>query len=172
MKQDVVYSQAGFSLVEVLVAVALVAVISAAAVPSLLSFYRQYAVEYESDHLLADVRRAQSITRTAAPAAQEYGAHSKDGQGASILIERDSYLLQVGYNDDAIRIRHYYLPLVRVLKDGKLLDYDFIFFEDNGRLRTVKSTMTLQVFCEGHLSEGRQIKVSRGGRIRIERGDL
>ena len=171
MRQGMVGDQAGFSLLEILLAVVLLVVISAVAVPSLLSFYRQYAVEYETEYLLADIRRAQSISRTAAPAAKKYGAHSQDGQGASILVDRDSYLFEISYGDDAVHSRHHYLPLVHVIQNGQLSQDDFIVFDDNGSPRNVGSMMTLQIFCEGHLAERRQIMISRGGRIRIERGD-
>jgi prepilin-type N-terminal cleavage/methylation domain-containing protein len=170
MKQGRGCCQCGFSLLEVLVAVALLLVLFTAAVPSMLSFYRQYAVEYETEHLLADIRKAQSISRTAAPDAREYGARSQE-EGASLRIDRNSYLAQVGYDADAVRIRHHYLPLVHVVKKGQVSGEWFISFTDNGGLKSGDSMMTLQIFCEGQMAEARQIMISRGGRIRIERGD-
>ena len=56
MKQLEKDGQRGFSLIEIVLAVALLVVISSAAVPLLLRFYQQAAVEYETEHLLADIQ--------------------------------------------------------------------------------------------------------------------
>ena len=172
MKQLEKDGQRGFSLIEIVLAVALLVVISSAAVPLLLRFYQQAAVEYETEHLLADIRKAQSMSRTSAPALGMDHSGSDDRQGASLLIDRESYLVRVGNGQTDIKTRHYYLPSVRVAKEGQTSADGFIFFKDNGGLRDSGSMMTLVVFCEGHMGEGRRIMISRAGGIRIDRRSL
>ena len=106
MKQLGKDNQQGFSLIEIVLAVALLVVISSAVVPSLLRFYRQAAVEYETEHLLADIRKAQSMSRTSAPALRMDIVGSDDRQGASLLIDRESYLVIFceGHMDEGRRI--------------------------------------------------------------------
>ena len=165
MKQSEKGGRQGFSLIEILLAVAMLVVISSAAVPSLLRFYRQSAVEYETEHLLADIRKTQAMSRMTATVD---GSDSDDRQGASLLIDRERYLVRIGNGQMDSKTRHYYWPWVRVVKAGQTSGGGFIFFKSDGSLKG-GSMMTLEIFCEGHMNEGRRIMVSRGGRIRIDR---
>ena len=92
---------AGFVLGELAVVLAIVACLAAVAAPSLLKFYRETALEYESECLLADLRRTQSLSRMVADKAWLYGQQEPVEQKASIRVEETYYVfLQNGGLDD------------------------------------------------------------------------
>ena len=95
----------GFVLWELAVVLAIVACLAAVAVPSLLKFYREMALEYESECLLADLRRTQSLSRMVADKAWGYGQQETIEQKASIRVEETYYVFRVkSYEGETKRV--------------------------------------------------------------------
>lgn len=162
-------SEKGFSLIEVIIVCMVLAIVASAVIPSAWKFYRQAAVEYESEHLLSDLRRAQSMSRLTAERAWEYGAKNSQKQWASLQIcERYSYLM-IGLSGGWNGKLHYYLPAIRISRsNSQAAATETISFDANGK-PVNNSMMTFAVYCKGYPKEARYISISRGGRIRMKR---
>ena len=162
----------GFVLWELAVVLAIVACLAAVAVPSLLKFYREMALEYESECLLADLRRTQSLSRMVADKAWGYGQQEPIEQKASIRVEETYYVFRVkSYEGETKRV-HHYLPFVHVRRKDEPAGSGnrTISFLQNGGLDDIgRQMMTLVLYCDGWEKEGRKIMISRAGRIRIKR---
>ena len=164
--------QAGIALVEVLLLAAVIACLSMLAIPSIMRFYREAAIEYETEHLLADLRRTQSLNRLIEGA--NHGFYNRDGvvKQAVIEVRKNEYCVTVTSSHEETNMSHRYLPLVKVSKEwnGTSIDSGPIAFKANGELKNVGlGMMTLIITCEGWEQEGRKIMISRAGRIRMER---
>ncbi|TYZ27626.1 hypothetical protein FZ041_10885 [Selenomonas caprae] len=163
---------AGFVLGELAVVLAIVACLAAVAAPSLLKFYRETALEYESECLLADLRRTQSLSRMVADKAWLYGQQEPMEQKASIRVEETYYVFRVKSHAGETARVHHYLPFVHVRRNDQPAGSGnrTISFLQNGGLDDIgRQMMTLVLYCEGWENEGRKIMISRAGRIRIKR---
>lgn len=160
--------EAGFSLAEVVIAIATVMVLAGVVAPRLDSFYRETALEYETEVLLTTLRRAQSISRTTTEVSREYGVRSNRAQWGLVTLNGSYYTLRAEKMATSAE-KHQLLPLVRVSKH-KSNGETQIMFGENGGLRET-SPLTIDIYCTGDTS-GRQIIIDQAGRIRIERGAL
>ena len=164
--------QAGLALIEVLILMAIIAILGLVAVPQAMQFYREAAIEYETEHLLVDLRRTQSLNRLIEGA--NHGLYVRDGvvKKAVIEVRKEDYCVTVTSSEAETTMSHRYLPLVRVSRqwNGTNVDSGPIAFKDNGELKNVGlGMMTLLICCEGWPQEGRKIMISKAGRIRMER---
>lgn len=159
----------GFAVLEVIVAIAIFMVLAGIAVPRLYSFYRETALEYETEVLLTTLRRAQSISRTVGDVPVAYGLRSNMLQLGMVRLNDTSYTLVAGKTTRFNIEQHELLPLVRVRKHNTTGEV-MIMFNDNGGLKDT-SPMTIDIYCTGDAS-GRQIVIDQAGRIRLERGSL
>lgn len=166
-------TQSGAMLGEVLLALALLMIICTHAVPQAAKFYRQAVVEYEAEQLLALIRYCQNMNRITAENAWEYGAKDPFKRYISLQLLADGNQLFAG--DIDIIASHKYLPGVRVAKvyreKGKNY-YDAsvkLTFTADGR-PGMAGMMTICIYYQGHPAEGQKIMISKGGRIRLERG--
>ncbi|SDG45247.1 Tfp pilus assembly protein FimT [Selenomonas sp. WCT3] len=172
MKKQENKQQAGFVLMEVLMLMAIMALLGLVAIPSAMQFYREAAIEYETEHLLSDLRRTQSLNRLIEGA--NHGFYVRDGvvKKAVMEIRSEDYCVTVSSSQEETSMSHHYLPLVRVSRqwNGTNVDSGPITFKDNGELKNVGlGMMTLLICCEGWPQEGRKIMISKAGRIRVER---
>lgn len=168
--------QSGFALPSIILTVMAVLVFASQAVPAVFRFYRQLAVEYEASHLLADIRKCQSISRISAESAWGYGAKSAKQKHARLDIS--AYASTITAGDSHIMEHSGFLPGVRVCKYDKKQEvgqYDDklqIAFKEDGLPHVAEGMMTILIFFDGYPGEGRRIMISRGGRIRMERGGI
>lgn len=161
--------EAGFAIVEVVIAITVFMVLAGVAAPRLYSFYRETALEYETELLLTTLRRAQSISRNAAHATMEYGVRTNRAQWGTVRLRNNYYILTAGKSASWTVESHYLLPLVRANKHN-ISGETTIMFNENGGLQET-SPMTIDIYCTGDMS-GRQIVIDQAGRIRLERGKL
>lgn len=166
---DVRKGQQGSIMVEILVLLFVLLILASQALPAAFRFYRQAAVEYEAEKLLADIRYCQNMSRVTAELAWNYGA-ADAGDHAVFLRMRPAYNYIYAGEGDVLG-RHDYLPGIRACKkkmDGRLdKSEQKIIFQANGR---PLGLITVLIYFEGYEREGREIMVSNGGRIRMERG--
>jgi Tfp pilus assembly protein FimT len=68
--------------------------------------------------------------------------------------------------------RHAYLAGVKAVKEDNTTyaTRADIAFSQEGTPRSVESMMTILIYYQGYEQEGRRIMISKGGRIRMERG--
>lgn len=161
--------EAGFALVEVVIAIAVFMVLAGVAVPRLYTFYRETALEYETELLLTTLRRAQSISRTTGDINRSYGVRTSSSQCGVVRLSNTRYTLTAGKSATWNEELHYLLPLVRANKHGSKGETTIMFNENGGLKET--SPMTIDVYCTYDAS-GRQIVIDQAGRIRLERGAL
>ena len=165
--------QSGALLLDVLLALALLMILSIHAVPQAAKFYRQAAVEYEAEQLLSSIRYCQNMSRITAESAWGYGAREPAVRHIYLQLFTNGNQTLAGKGD--IIAQHYYLPGVKVAKvyqeQGKNYYDDSIrlYFNANGR-PGLTGMMTLCIYCQGYPAEGKKIMISEGGRIRMERG--
>ena len=102
------------ALIEVLILMAIIAVLGLVAVPQAMQFYREAAIEYETEHLLVDLRRTQSLNRLIEGA--NHGLYVRDGvvKKAVIEVRKEDYCVTVTSSEAETTMSHRYLPLVRV----------------------------------------------------------
>ncbi|MCR5757671.1 MAG: hypothetical protein K6F95_07170 [Selenomonas sp.] len=168
--------QAGAALGEVLLLLLVMLIFIAQAVPTACKFYRQAAVEYEAEQLLAAIRYCQNMSRVTAESAWGYGA-KEAGRHYVFLQLFPEYQQIVGGSRDIISC-HRYLPGIQAVKihreQGKNI-YDStaeLIFSANGKPKSVSYMMTILIYYQGYPQEGQRIMVSKGGRIRMERGGI
>lgn len=165
--------QAGAMLWEILLILALLAIISVHAVPQAAKFYRQAVVEYEAEQLLSTIRYCQNMSRITADSAWGYGAKSPTKRYVSLQLAAKGNQLLAGDRD--IIASHTYLPGVNVAKvyqEQGENHYDAsikLSFTANGR-PGLSGMMTIFIYYQGYPAEGQKIMISKGGRIRLERG--
>ncbi|SFT52443.1 Tfp pilus assembly protein FimT [Selenomonas sp. GACV-9] len=162
----------GFALLETVVAVAAAACLAAAIAPGILKFYRETALEYESECLLADLRRTQSLSRMVAEQGWMYGQEEPNEQKAQIHVEGTYYAFRVKSQAGIVENVHHYLPLIHVKRKDKSESSGsgIIAFRQNGSLEDIGTDMmTLVMYCDGWEDEGRKIMISRAGRMRMKR---
>lgn len=163
----------GFSLLEVLLACLVLSIAASAAVPAAMKFYRQAAVEYEAEHLLSEIRRAQSINRLTAERAYQYGAKSPMNGSVYLRVQPTKSQIWIGRNAEFGKSKlHQLLPLVRIANESKSDNdsnkgnlWKLTFDDDSVQSH---SLMTLLIYAEGHKEDGRKLVISRG-RVRMER---
>ncbi|WP_026765932.1 hypothetical protein [Selenomonas ruminantium] len=168
--------QAGFMLGEVLLVLALLMIIGAHAVPQAAKFFRQTAVEYEAEKLLSTIRYCQNLSRTTADNAWGYGAKNPNKRDIYLQLSAEGNQIFAGEGD--IIVSHNYLPQVNVVKvyqeNGKNHYDDLVnlAFNANGQPKSLgKNMMTILIYYQGYPAEGQKIMISKGGRIRMERGN-
>lgn len=170
---DLKGNQSGAMLLEVLLALALLMILSTHAIPQAAKFYRQAAVEYEAEQLLSSIRYCQNMSRITAESAWGYGAKDPMKRNIYLQLLANGNQLLGGKGD--IIVQHHYLPCVKVAKvyqeQGKNYYDDSIrlYFNANGR-PGITGMMTLCIYYQGYPAEGKKIMISEGGRIRMERG--
>ena len=162
--------QQGLLLWELTLVIMIMAVLAALAFPGVFKFYRQAAVEYEAEHLLADIRRCQSLSRASGSSAWKYGADSSADTFVHLVLEKGRYTTMAG-NLRTLE-RHAYLAGVKAVKENNTTyaTRADIAFSQEGTPRSVESMMTILIYYQGYEQEGRRIMISKGGRIRMERG--
>lgn len=166
--------QAGGMVLEVILVLTLLTLVSAHALPQACKFYRQAAVEYEAEQLLAAIRYCQLMSRTTADSAWNYGAQSSIKRSVFLQLAPQGNQIFAGERD-IVAINNY-LPGVKAVKiyQEKGVDcYDdhaVLAFKADGRPKSIGNMMTILIYYQGYLLEGQKIMVSKGGRIRMERG--
>ncbi len=166
--------QQGTVMLELLLCITLVMLFALQALPAMYKFYRQLAVEYEAEHLLADIRHCQSLSRLIAEPAWGYGAKDLKRKYATLEFFPGGNQLTTG--GSKVIGRNTYLPGVLVKKlnaNNKICDETVkIGFKANGRPKFTEGMITVLIYFAGYEQEGRRIMVSKGGRIRMERGGV
>ena len=162
--------QQGSMLGEVLLLLMVLLILGTQAGPALFKIYRQAAVEYEAEHLLADMRRCQSLSRVTGSSAWNYGAQSSADNYVHLLLSPDKSILLAG--NTKIIASHVYWAGIRTVKvdDKSYTTKVDIAFAPEGTPRSVEAMMTILIYYQGYEQEGRRIMLSKGGRIRMERG--
>lgn len=166
--------QAGGMVLEVILALTLLMLVSAHALPLACKFYRQAAVEYEAEQLLAAIRYCQQMSRTTADSAWGYGAMNATKRSVFLQLAPQGNQIFAGERD--IVVSNHYLPGVKAVKiyQDKGADcYDdhvVLAFNADGRPKSISNMMTILIYYQGYPLEGQKIMVSKGGRIRMERG--
>ena len=161
----------GFILAELMLVIMILGILSAMAAPSVLRFYRQAALEYETEHLLADLRRIRSMSRQCNEPAYGYGQNSVWIQKVFINLNADSYDIWAkgGTLKYSKRFSHKLMPMIKMSWPNAGGDSEFSFRWNSGL--TSKGMMgTIVLMVRGHPEEQRWIRINRSGRLRIERG--
>lgn len=160
----------GFALLEIVIMAAVLSCLAAVVLPCAMSFYREAALEYETQHLLADIRRAQSLSRLVVESGWGYGSDTPYKQLVEIDIQPDAYTLSAQSIKGSEFLTHRYLPLVHVRRKDKSAAGKISFTKNGGLTNKGTQMMTLIIYCEGKEEKKRQIMISKAGRIRLERG--
>lgn len=163
-------SAQGVALLEIVIMAAVLASLAAVVMPCAMSFYREAALEYETQHLLADIRRAQSLSRLTVESGWGYGSDTPYKQLVEIDIRADAYTLSAQSFKGSEFLTHRYLPLVRVKRKNKTAVGKISFTQNGGLTNKGTQMMTVIIYCEGQEEKKRQIMISKAGRIRLERG--
>lgn len=160
----------GFALLEWVILAAVIACMAAVVLPCAVSFYREAALEYETQHLLADIRRAQSYSRMVVESAWGYGSDTSYKQLVQINIRPDEYTFSIESGNGSEFLTHHYLPLVHVRRKDLSMGGKISFDKNGGLTNKGTQMMTLVIYCEGQEEKKRRIMISKAGRIRLERG--
>lgn len=164
----------GFVLLEIIIACLVLGIVASVVLPMAGKFYREAAVEYEAEHLLSEIRRAQSINRLTAEDAVRYGATSNIRSLVVLTVKPTQSRIWIGRNGELWRDDvHYLLPMVRIANESQTNSannkgnvWKLTFNDESTQSRQL---MTLSVYAEGYRKGARRIIISRG-RVRMERG--
>lgn len=167
--------QAGGMLLEIMLTLTLLLLMSTMAVPQAAKLYRQVVVEYEAEQLLSAIRYCQNRSRVTAESAWNYGAKLPNRHYVFLKFFPDHNQIMSGTRD--VIESHTYLYGVNVAKiyqeKGKTQYDDSVelVFNANGKPKA-GDMMTLLIYYQGYPQDGQRIMVSKGGRIRMERGGI
>jgi hypothetical protein len=157
----------GMALLNVLVAVSVLGIVFAAALPAALSLYARVAVEYEAVRLVAEIRRVQAISRVTAMELYMLEGRRSWKRDPRLEIYTDGYALHRPF-DGTVRV-HEPLPLVRFEQEtahGKR-----VAFDRNGDIaRDWSSNMTIRVYAVGYEQDALRVVIDQAARIRLHRG--
>ena len=159
----------GFALLEIVSMAAVIACLTAVVIPCAVSFYREAALEYETQHLLADIRRAQSLSRLAVESGWGYGSATPYKQLVEINIGSDAYTFRVQSMNGSVFLTHSYLPLIHVRRKDMTAGGKLSFDKNGGLTNKGTQMMTLDIYYEGQEEKKRQIIISKAGRVRLKR---
>lgn len=149
--------QSGFSLIEVLLVVALFVIIIATSSPRLISSYHRYRLEASTQDLVHAIRFAQNKSMTGRDG-DVFSVHLVNGQGGSFtLYKGDNY----GSRDTGFDEVHE-LPTAFTLADT-IVDADIIFAKIEGGT-TDTGTISIQ-WVDGNQS--RTISINSVGRVDV-----
>ena len=155
----------GMLLLHVLLAVSIMAVLAAAALPRARTLYVRAAVEYEAVHLIGELRRLQGISRTTAMPLYVLGGRASWAREPQLYVRDGSY--EIVPHGGAGRV-HRMLPFVRMAQDtagGKPVSFD-----RNGGIGQESSNMTIRIYAEGAERDALRVIIDSAARIRLQRG--
>ena len=155
----------GMMLLHVLLAASIMAVLAAAALPRARSLYVRAAVEYEAVHLVGELRRIQSVSRTTAMPLYMLGGTAAGVREPQLYVRNGSY--EIAPHGGTGRA-HRMLPLVRITQvtaGGKPMSFD-----RNGGIGQGSSNMTIRIEAEGHARDALNVIIDSAARIRLQRG--
>lgn len=153
MKQN---NALGFVFSEILLVVLLFGSLAMYIMPQAMIFYQESALEYESNHLLADIRRLQVIASNAGIADKR----------PMLILDHSKYQVNYGTQLASKEIQHVFLPLVTLSHNKSDSSGNVIAFNENGELSA--GIMTLQLSGRNNHVHKRYIIISKG-RVRLER---
>lgn len=161
---------AGFTLVELLVSMAVLAVLLAVGVPSFAGLMRQWRLESVVNNLTGDLRLARSTaTRASRPVvvcAQDGGGHCSGketwGQGWLVFIDVDNNRA-VDAGDTVVAQRGAQAGISSVSLSG--IDKDQIRFRPNGTLNGLSVTVSVQT--AGTDSKQQDLVLNHIGRLHV-----
>lgn len=161
----------GFVLLEIIIACLVLGIVASAVIPLAGKFYREAAVEYEAEHLLSEIRRAQSINRLMSDDALGYGvANSNISHDVVLRLRPTLSAIWIGNHAEIWQgTAHHLLPLVRIANESSSSATQIWKITFNDKSTQSRQLMTLSVYAEGYRKGARRIIISRG-RVRMERG--
>ncbi|WP_302296429.1 pilus assembly FimT family protein [Mitsuokella multacida] len=159
----------GSLLIELIIACAVLVILSMAALPRGLTLYREAALEYEVQHLLGDIRYMRGISRTTQiwPQSMKRKADQQlpPWRQAQMQFRRTGYTMRAG---NVTHRRYDFLPGIEL--KGRFvtgsLDGPALTFGNDGLLTT---PCTMVLFWTDAPQSGRKLILSAGGRCRVER---
>ena len=155
------------ALLNVLLALSVVAVLLSAALPRALSLYARAAVEYEAVQLVGELRRIQALSRTTAMPLYMFQDRRGWERVPLLRFEGGTYVLHRPFGEDAYV--HRPLPLVHF--EQMTLKPTRVVFRRNGELsRTLSHNMTILVYVSGHRESALRVVIDGAARIRLQRG--
>ncbi len=155
----------GMLLLHVLLAASIMAVLAAAAFPRARSLYVRAAVEYEAVHLVGELRRIQSVSRTTAMPLYMLGGTAAGAREPQLYVRGGSY--EIAPHGGAEHV-HRMLPLVRITQvtaGGKPMSFD-----SNGGIGQGSNNMTIRIEAEGYARDALNVIIDSAARIRLQRG--
>ncbi len=155
----------GMLLLHVLLAVSIMAVLAAAALPRARALYVRAAVEYEAVHLIGELRRIQAVSRTTAMPLYMLGGTAAGSREPQLYVQGGSY--EIVPHGGAGHV-HRMLPLVRVTQvtaGGKPMAFD-----RNGGIGQGSNNMTIRIEAEGYARDALNVIIDSAARIRLQRG--
>lgn len=158
-------SERGWILGELLVACSILIVMSSLTLPKIYALYQMSAVEYETEHLLRELRTLQVLSRTADYNTDNAVSRRKSDQRPYLLLEAGDYKIKRGAGEVLV---YHYLPGVNVSVDGSSLK-NGIGFDKDGSVKG--GLLTINVFAVSDHSIKNKIRIDMGGRIRIDRSN-
>ena len=155
----------GLALIEILWACAILAVTSWLTIPATYSLYRQAALEYETEHLLGEIRHLQVLSRTANHYRYNQEQDSYFSNKPYLIIHYDGYDV---YRGDKADHKYKFLPGVEMaIANGNAGLRNTVSFDENGRVGT--NVLTIVLFTKKTIKDGNAIIIDAAGRIRTER---
>lgn len=151
-------SSKGFNLVELMVAMSIVSIFAAVALPAMRTFYQATAVRAETGDLLAALyfARGEAIKRRTIVSVCPSVDYRHCNPAATAADWRNGWIVRT--EEKVLRVKERVQEQIRV-SDGSLA---IIRYEPNG-VSNLKSTASLNV-CGRNSDVGRQVKITRTGR--------
>ena len=157
----------GMALLNVLLALSLIAALLSVALPHALSLYARAATEYEAMYLIGELRRIQSISRTTAMPLYMFQDRRSWERVPRLRFEDGGYTIHRPFGASV----RSHTPLPLVCFEQLTMENTRIVFHRNGELSdTWSHNMTILVYVPGQKASALRVVIDRAARIRLQRG--
>ena len=157
----------GMALLNVLIAISVLGIVLAAALPAAFSLYARAAAEYEAVRLVGELRRIQAVSRMTAMPLYMLEDRRAWERVPRLRIRSDGYVLHRPFSED----EYVYTPLPLVRFEQVTMRNTLVVFNRNGEIAEGWShNMTIRVYVPGYEQEALCVVIDRAARVRLHRG--
>lgn len=156
----------GVVLLDLLAALAVIAILAGIVLPLGRTLYARAAVEYEAMRLIGELRRVQSLSRTTATQLYVNGVWLEE-RAPRLYLREGGYVIHRPFMEE----RHTYRPLPLVRIEQETQRDTPVAFDRNGNIDGYWShNMTIRVYAAGYEKDAVRVVIDVVGRIRLQRG--